>query len=496
VLLMMTITGAVYPAIDVTAGERERGTLEALVAAPVSRHELLLAKYVAVLTVALLTAVVNLVAMFTTISAAGLGSIVFGHAGLSLWLGVQLGGLLLLFASFFSAVLLAITSFARSFREAQAYLIPLMLLTLGPGLLSLSPALELTGPMALLPLMNVVLLARDLFLGTVSAPTALVVVVTTLVYAALAIGLASRIFGSDAILPGSTMSWRAARTSGTPRTENLGAAAMVLSIAMAGALQSTLGPLLLRWGSAGGTAGEIGAGALGTLGIFLGIPIVAGSMTGTSLRRICRLNWADLRSWLSATLLGLGSGVLVIEVTLRGQSSGWLEVSEALREALQMKSAALEALPLACVLFCLALIPALAEECFFRGLVQSGCQRLLGGTAGMFLTALTFAIFHVVSPGVLLWERFFPSFTLGLLLGALAWSARSTWPGVWLHAINNAGLLLLARYKAELVGAGWLDGEAVRLPWLWLAGAAATTITGVVLLKKSRQHPSPVSSTP
>ena len=52
ILILMTITGAVYPAIDLTAGERERGTLEALMAAPVPRLGLLLAKYFAVLAVA------------------------------------------------------------------------------------------------------------------------------------------------------------------------------------------------------------------------------------------------------------------------------------------------------------------------------------------------------------------------------------------------------------------------------------------------------------
>ena len=51
ILILMTITGAVYPAIDLTAGERERGTLEALIAAPVPRMGLLLAKYVAVMAV-------------------------------------------------------------------------------------------------------------------------------------------------------------------------------------------------------------------------------------------------------------------------------------------------------------------------------------------------------------------------------------------------------------------------------------------------------------
>lgn len=128
ILILMTVTGAVYPAIDLTAGERERQTLEALIAAPISRLSLLQAKYIAVLTVAFLTAMINLVSMLGTIHLIGVAPLVFGDGGLSWLLGLEILGLLTVFASFFSAVLLGVTSFARSFKEAQAYLIPLMLL--------------------------------------------------------------------------------------------------------------------------------------------------------------------------------------------------------------------------------------------------------------------------------------------------------------------------------------------------------------------------------
>src|SRR5205085_860258 len=132
ILILMTITGAVYPAIDLTAGERERGTLEILVAAPIPRLGLLFAKYISVVTVSVLTAVVNLVTMTVTLLVSGMGPFVFGEAGLRPVGVVQVFFLLLLFAAFFSAVLLAVTSFARSFKEAQAYLIPLMLVSLTP----------------------------------------------------------------------------------------------------------------------------------------------------------------------------------------------------------------------------------------------------------------------------------------------------------------------------------------------------------------------------
>ena len=83
ILVLMTVTGAVYPAIDLTAGERERGTLETLIAAPVPRLGLLMAKYVAVLTVALLTALVNLAGMTITAHSTGLAATLFG-GGMSL----------------------------------------------------------------------------------------------------------------------------------------------------------------------------------------------------------------------------------------------------------------------------------------------------------------------------------------------------------------------------------------------------------------------------
>ena len=75
---------------------------------------------------ALLTAIINLAAMMVTVASIGLGrcSSAAGHLAQEL---AEIIGLLVLFAAFFSAVLLAVTSFARSFKEAQAYLIPLML---------------------------------------------------------------------------------------------------------------------------------------------------------------------------------------------------------------------------------------------------------------------------------------------------------------------------------------------------------------------------------
>jgi len=203
VLILMTMTGAVYPAIDLTAGERERGTLEILMAAPIPRLYVLLAKYIAVVTVALLTACVNLGTMAATLHFTGLAQEVFGEA-VTWWSLLQVLALLVLFALFFAGVLLALTSFARSFKEAQAYLIPLMLVCLFPGVLALAPGLSLSSFLALVPLVNIVLLARDVLAGTATLLPSLLVVSTTLLYALIAVTVAARIFGTEAILGSGT----------------------------------------------------------------------------------------------------------------------------------------------------------------------------------------------------------------------------------------------------------------------------------------------------
>ncbi len=202
ILVLMTITGAVYPAIDLTAGERERGTLEILMAAPVPRLSILLAKYVTVLTVALLTALINLGMMTATFLVLGIGPGLLNTGPRLIVVLVEVLGLLLLLAAFFSAVLLTLTSLARSFKEAQAYLIPLMLVALTPGMLSLLPDLKLQGAYLWVPLLNIVLLSRDLLDGVARPLAAGMVVLITALYAVLALVVAARIFGQSAVPTG------------------------------------------------------------------------------------------------------------------------------------------------------------------------------------------------------------------------------------------------------------------------------------------------------
>ena len=485
VLILMTITGAVYPAIDLTAGERERGTLEALMAAPVPRLGLLAGKYVAVLTVALLTAGANLVAMTVTLASTGLGTILFGPAGLSPLVLIQVFALLILFAAFFSAILLAVTSFARSFKEAQAYLIPLMLLSLAPGMMTLMPGLEFSRTLAVTPLVNIVLLARDLLQGTVDPLLALIAVVSTVFYAVAAIGLAARVFGTDALLYGSEASWSdLLRRPVRPRDAASIAGAMFCVVAVVPycfiasnlvALQPDLSiqaKLLLN--------------ALATAAFFVALPLAAAFVQRVRIKDGFQLRAARPLAFAGAILLGLTMWPLAYEVYFLNKWIGLTGVSDQHVQYVERLVEQCRDMSPLVMLLALAVTPAVCEELFFRGYVFRSLIRASSVSSAILLGAVLFGAFHVVTLGV---ERFLPSTLLGLMLGWVCWRTGSVLPGILLHACHNGLVSMIAYYGDELAARGWGVEERTHLPVSWLAAATVGIALGVAIIVLAGSKP-------
>jgi sodium transport system permease protein len=476
ILVLMTVTGAVYPAIDLTAGERERGTLETLIAAPVPRLGLLLAKYVAVLTVAILTALVNLIAMTITAHSTGLAASLFG-GGMTPDVVVKVLLLLVLFAAFFSAILLAITSCARSFKEAQAYIIPLMLLCLVPGILCLMPGLEFKTWMAVTPLVNIVMLGRDLLEGGVVPSLAIAAVCSTIFYIAAAIALAAQIFGTDAILYGSQSTWSdlVRRPAETQLTATIPMAMLCLamifpsSVILANNLGHSEGvPMRER----------LVIGAVITALVFGGIPLFlaiigrVSAPTGLGLRR------PNFISLLGAAILGVALWPAAHETYLLSE---WLGLTTLTAKQISAAKALLDqfqTVPLWLILVTVAIVPAIFEELCFRGFLFGALRTRLSGTLTIIASAVLFGVFHeILSSG-----RLLPSTFLGLVLGWVRWRSRSVWPGILLHALNNGLLLTVSYYPDELLAHSLGVQEQEHLPPAWHAMALAGVVVGAALL--------------
>jgi sodium transport system permease protein len=127
ILVMWSLAGALYPAVDLCAGEKERGTMETLLISPASREEIVWGKFLTIWLFSAATALLNLLSMgLTTLLFCFMLDIGTFRFVAVLW-GVPL---LLPLSAFFSAVSLAIGAFARSSKEGQYYLMPLFLLTM------------------------------------------------------------------------------------------------------------------------------------------------------------------------------------------------------------------------------------------------------------------------------------------------------------------------------------------------------------------------------
>jgi sodium transport system permease protein len=493
ILILMTITGAVYPAIDLTAGERERGTLEMLVAAPVPRMQLLLGKYLTVLLVALLTAVVNLAAMMITIGSLGLTQLLFGRSGISFEELFEIMGLLVLFAAFFSAVLLAVTSFARSFKEAQAYLIPLMLASIAPGMLSMIPGLKLQGPLAVTPLVNIVLLARDLLQHNVEPATTLWVVLSTALFALAAIGVAARIFGTDAILYGSHGTWsdlfrRPRRVSAAPTATN-----GLLCLAIIFPTYFLASNLLSR-STLVSLDGRLWLAALVTILVFLQIPLALAVLNRIDLSSGFRLQKAPVAAFAGAVVLGVSLWPFAHEMLVWLSQWELIEFDPRTLAAAKELIGKIQQVPPVVVIATLGIVPAVCEEFFFRGYLLSSLRSSMSPARAILVSSILFGMFHLVAVDRLHFERLVPSTVLGLILGWVCVRSGSALPGMLLHATHNSLLLAAAEYQKELAALGLgldqsTDLQSAGLPASWLvAGAVGTAIGFALVLLGTRRR--------
>ncbi|MBL8860058.1 MAG: ABC transporter permease subunit [Planctomycetes bacterium] len=200
-LVVMTVIGAFYPAVDFTAGERERNTAETTLLLPVPRLAIHQGKILAVCACAVLATTLNLLAL--GLSAGHLVNMLRDQSDLEIVL--PLGALAavvplaLLFAVFVSAVLTSVAALARTFKEGQALLGPVQMLFLFPAMAGAIPGLELTLPLCFVPVVNVVLAFRSLLKGQWLPLEYGLTALTLLVLAAVSMWIALRVLRRESL---------------------------------------------------------------------------------------------------------------------------------------------------------------------------------------------------------------------------------------------------------------------------------------------------------
>lgn len=206
-LVIMVAVGCFVPAVDTTAGERERSTWETLMTVSAPRLSIVVAKYLYVATLGIMAGVLNVVAIFISIGAVIRPLLADIDQGFSFTLPLAaipvmvLGAIAL--ALFFAAAMMVLAAFARTFKDGQAMVMPAYWLALLPLLLGQQTERHLDPLMASIPVANVALMIRDAITGVFLWPYIAQTLVVTLVFIALCLLMARSFLGFEDFIVGS-----------------------------------------------------------------------------------------------------------------------------------------------------------------------------------------------------------------------------------------------------------------------------------------------------
>ena len=481
-LIVITLLGAFYPAIDLAAGEKERGTLETLMTAPVPPGQIVAGKFLTVTIVGLTAAALNLGSMLLTFQT---GLLRFGGA-LEIEFSLPVAAIALIFATLvplavlFGSLFLGIALRSRSFKEAQNALTPIYLFVLVPALLPLFPGIDFTVALALVPVAGVALLFRELMSGGFPWTEGALALGSTVLWAGLALRFAADSFGRETVLFGVGESggeegasggkglrdrWARVRSS-SPDGVPSPAATVGFALTVA-ALFFYLGVTL-----------QVAFGEPGILyseWLLLFVPAVLFVVVARlDWRRTFSVRLPRSRDWVAAVLIIAGGFpmawlvawlqgfILPIPFELLERMSDFLVTADARR--------------VAWLLLLIAVTPAICEEAVFRGIVMAGTRDRLSPVKVILLNAAVFGAFHLSFETAF---RFLPTAWLGLLLATVVWKTGSIWPGVVMHFLNNGTVVILA--ASPTLQERLADWEAAP-PMVLLAPAAILVATGMWIL--------------
>jgi len=182
--------GAMYPALDLGAGEKERGTLETILSSPATRLDVVLGKFLVVMLAAITTAFIALGGMYfgiQTFPDIEPWVLEVVNVILSAKTVILMMSLIIPISAFFSALLLGLSIYAKSFKEAQSIVGPLNIAIIFPALIGTLPGIELNAITSLIPILNVSLASKDIIAGTINPWYMVEVYLSLIVLAGLAI---------------------------------------------------------------------------------------------------------------------------------------------------------------------------------------------------------------------------------------------------------------------------------------------------------------------
>ena len=511
-ILVTGMLGALFPALSATTTERELGTLETLLVSPAGRLEILLAKGALVLLCGLVTAALNVASMslvlwrtFSLFEKAD-PTAVATAAGSSMG-ALSPGSLFLVFVAaipalvFFTALVLIIGLLARTFREANSYATPAMLLPLASMALTVADVKSSPGLMVT-PIANTTLIMRDVLRDKATLLDFALAFGSSFLYAGLLLSVAARLFSNEQLvnpsweplsmkgLKGMGKARRKLRLPAIDEAIALFAVSMLLLFYVQPSLQLYFldparperHPTAVLWI------------VVYTMICLLFLPTALFAWLGKwNWRATFKLFKPDGRAVIAGVLLGIGL-VPVVQVIGLLQSRVWPPSGENAKMTVQLFGPALQAFPILVPLV-VGVLAGVFEELLYRGAIQTAIGRRGKPLVAILVTALLFAAAHLDLHGMPI------RFALGCLLGYLAWRTGSLIPAILTHFLYDTATLGLMAWEVRHRGPDALSAAPPANVWadptLWIGLAiGAALIVVAALLIRCVPRVTPVAAAP
>ena len=439
-IVTMILLGALYPSIDVTAGEKERGTLETLLTLPITNFEMIMSKFLAVSCIACASAILNVFSMggamaFLVSSSMSLAE----DINLEIHYETFIPGILftlvvmVFFALLVTAVCMCTCVFAKNFKEANNYVTPVMLIFMFGSYAAMIPDLELTAQTAAIPIVNVALLVEGLFQFQYNYGLFAIVLFSNVAYSLLAILILGKIYNSEAVLFSEGLSSVRifTRRSEMKEKQMPGYGDLILLLCLVLLLIFYVGSFAqIKWGFGGVVIQQL---------IILLCPVLYAWYMKADAKKLFSIKKPGVSQVAGGILFGIAAflcamiiGVLLVPF--------FPESADGLTQLDDM----LTSQPAVVLILVVALMPAIGEELLFRGFVMGTLKNKCTGVIAVLVTTLLFATYHM---------SLIKMFTIGIIgfgLTYAAYKSGSIVTSMCMHFLNNLLSVLITKYPKQM----------------------------------------------
>ena len=440
-MLVVTIMlGAFYPAIDATTGEKERGTLETLLTLPVTNFQMIMSKYIAVALFACVTAVLSLLSLGASVlfllnSVITADSEVFAGIDFSMivsWMPVLLL-VMIVTALFITAFSMCFCIFAKSFKEANNYITPVMLIVMFASMVSMLPTAVLDYKTALIPIVNVSLLIKQVMAQQMNLTLAGITIGINFCYSVLIVWILAKMYDSENILftdgfqSFKVFEKRSDIKPGTvPKVGDLILSVVVLLL------------LSLYLGLAIGAKSVFGSTVVTQI-LILAMPLLLAWYMKSDVKTLFSLKVPKVKALAGGFILYVGVYALMLVVSV-----ALTRVFPESAQNTQMTFEVLMEQPFMLVVLVMAIMPAIGEELYFRGLILGSLRHRYSAVWAIVVSSIIFGAFHLSLVKIL------PTGMLGACFAYVAYQSGSIYIGMFLHFFNNLMSAITMKYPQQM----------------------------------------------